>query len=147
MKSEALPFPWLLTLSTQEFSRKGARTRAPCCLTGFALDGLSNLVAHPTNMSASRSWSVLPWLIEWHGSTVAKVLAAVRPDGRRRIRSTMYSSLRSDFDSFGPLPTWRPPSRNWAVRFTLKNRRRQPGLSGPKSANKRHIGKQTFCVN
>jgi hypothetical protein len=24
--------------------------------------------------------------------------------------------------------------RNWAVRFTLKNRRRQPGLSGPKSA-------------
>jgi hypothetical protein len=24
---------------------------------------------------------------------------------------------------------------NWAVRFTLKNRRRQPGLSGPKSAN------------
>ena len=25
--------------------------------------------------------------------------------------------------------------RNWAVRFTLKNRRRQPGLSGPKSAN------------
>src|SRR6476659_9981293 len=26
------------------------------------------------------------------------------------IRSTMYSSLRSDFDSFGPLPAWRPPS-------------------------------------
>ena len=29
-------------------------------------------------------------------------------------------------------------ARNWAVRFTLKNRRRQPGLSGPKSANGRH---------
>src|SRR3954452_24176157 len=26
------------------------------------------------------------------------------------IRSTMNSSLRSDFDSFGPLPAWRPPS-------------------------------------
>src|SRR3954463_7810996 len=26
------------------------------------------------------------------------------------MRSTMYSSLRSDFDSFGPLPAWRPPS-------------------------------------
>ena len=25
-------------------------------------------------------------------------------------------------------------ARNWTVRFTLKNRRRQPGLSGPKSA-------------
>jgi hypothetical protein len=25
--------------------------------------------------------------------------------------------------------------RNWEVRFTLKNRRRQPRLSGPKSAN------------
>ena len=25
-------------------------------------------------------------------------------------------------------------ARNWAVRFTLKNRHRQPGLSGPKSA-------------
>jgi hypothetical protein len=24
-------------------------------------------------------------------------------------------------------------ARNWAVRFTLKNRRRQPGLSGPKT--------------
>jgi hypothetical protein len=24
--------------------------------------------------------------------------------------------------------------RNWAVRFTLKNRHRRPGLSGPKSA-------------
>jgi hypothetical protein len=28
-------------------------------------------------------------------------------------------------------------ARNWAVGFTL-NRRRQPGLSGPKSANRRH---------
>jgi hypothetical protein len=26
-------------------------------------------------------------------------------------------------------------ARNWAVRFTLKNRHRQPGLSGPKSAD------------
>jgi hypothetical protein len=26
-------------------------------------------------------------------------------------------------------------ARNWTVRFTLKNRRRQPGLSGPKSAD------------
>jgi hypothetical protein len=25
-------------------------------------------------------------------------------------------------------------ARNWAVRFTLKNRHHQPGLSGPKSA-------------
>jgi len=25
-------------------------------------------------------------------------------------------------------------ARNWVVRFTLKNRRRQPGLSGPRSA-------------
>ena len=28
--------------------------------------------------------------------------------------------------------------RNWAVRFTLKNSRRQSGLSGPKSANARN---------
>ena len=28
-------------------------------------------------------------------------------------------------------------ARNWAVRFTLKNRRRQPGLSGPKSVKSR----------
>src|ERR1700726_3604901 len=26
-------------------------------------------------------------------------------------------------------------ARNWAVRLTLKNRHRQPGLSGPKSAD------------
>ena len=26
-------------------------------------------------------------------------------------------------------------ARNWAVSFTLKYRRRQPGLSGPKRAN------------
>jgi hypothetical protein len=26
-------------------------------------------------------------------------------------------------------------ARNWTVRLTLKNRRRQPGLSGPKSAD------------
>jgi hypothetical protein len=31
-------------------------------------------------------------------------------------------------------------ARNWAVRFTLKNRHRQPGLSGPKSANDRDRG-------
>jgi hypothetical protein len=31
-------------------------------------------------------------------------------------------------------------ARNWSVRFTLKNRRRQPGLSGPKSANGGHAG-------
>ena len=35
-------------------------------------------------------------------------------------------------------------ARNWAVRFTLKNRRRQPGLSGLKSAKRRrhsgHLG-------
>jgi hypothetical protein len=29
-------------------------------------------------------------------------------------------------------------ARNWAVRFTFKNRRRQPGLSGSKSARRRH---------
>jgi hypothetical protein len=28
-------------------------------------------------------------------------------------------------------------ARHWAVRFTLKNRRRQSGLSGPKSARSR----------
>jgi hypothetical protein len=29
-------------------------------------------------------------------------------------------------------------ARNGEVRFSLKNRHRQAGLSGPKSANKRH---------
>jgi hypothetical protein len=36
-------------------------------------------------------------------------------------------------------------ARNWAVRFTLKNRRRQPGLSGPKSANRRHSRLSLIC--
>jgi hypothetical protein len=30
--------------------------------------------------------------------------------------------------------------RNWEVRLTLKNRRRHPGLSGPKSARPGHAG-------
>jgi hypothetical protein len=30
-------------------------------------------------------------------------------------------------------------ARNWAARFILKNRRRQPGLSGPKSAKNRRM--------
>ena len=32
-------------------------------------------------------------------------------------------------------------ARHWAVRFTLKNRRRQPGLSGPKSAKSIHASR------
>jgi len=38
----------------------------------------------------------------------------------------------------GQIRKW---ARNWAVRFTLKNRHRQPGLSGPKSATSGHIAR------
>jgi hypothetical protein len=57
------------------------------------------------------------------------------PDSRLVPVSEIRSILISDFCS-GSNSEVR--ARNSAVRFTLKIRHHQPGLSGPKSANKRH---------
>ena len=46
-------------------------------------------------------------------------------------RGSKSSSTTAFFDSIGQT---QKSGRNWEVRFALKNRRRQPGLSGPKSA-------------
>ena len=51
------------------------------------------------------------------------------------VHNTTHHCTEADFryGSFSDLG-----ARSCEVRFTLKNRRREPGLSGPKSANKRH---------
>ena len=63
------------------------------------------------------------------------------PDGDR--------GMSAHLEYFGEVGDFRYRSnsevraRNWEVRFTLKNRHRQPGLSGPKSANRRLM----HCTN